>query len=793
MKTSIIVMLSFLCFSINSQEKFTISGYVSDGSNGENLIGASIYNIESMDGTSTNLYGFYSLTLAPDTYKIAFSYVGYNKKVMKVVLNKDIDLTISLENNIELKTVEIVAERLEKGFESSQMSVTEIPMQQVEKLPTFMGERDLVKIAQMLPGVQNTEGSSGMYVRGGGPDQNLILLDGVPVYNASHLFGFFSVFNSDAISHLELVKGGFPARYGGRISSVLDIRMKEGNKKEIHGSGSIGLIASKLTLEGPIKNENTSFMISGRRTYIDILAAPFIRASNDEDYSQSGGYYFYDFNAKINHTFSKKDRLYLSAYTGKDKGYFNLDENFENTDYIDNTRNDASLKWGNLTTALRWNHMFSNKLFSNITTTYSRYNFQIANETENYFKNKLSNTDSEEIFTIAYNSGIYDLGLKWDFDYIPSTNQYIKFGLGMVSHTFTPGVTSSKATSDAFDITEEFGFQTEAKPVNANEMTLFIEDDIKLSSSVKANIGFHLSSFFVEGSSYINPQGRFSIRKTLGKNFSIKASYSNMVQYIHLLTNGGIGLPTDLWVPVTDTIKPITGTQYAIGIAKSLSKSMELSVEAYYKDMNNIIEYKDGTSFILNATDWQDKVESGSSNAYGVEVFLQKKLGKTSGWLGYTLSWVNRKFENINFGESFPYKFDRRHDISLAVVHDFSDKFNMGLTWQYGSGNAVSLPVASYPSYQPLSNELAYNSPIEHYTSRNGFRMPAYHRMDISFNWIKQKKRGERTWNLSIYNLYNRQNPFVLYFRQRDFSDERHLEQVSLFPFIPSFSYNFKF
>lgn len=781
----------------SQKSTYTISGYLSDANTGEKLIGANIFDTKTLQGTSTNVYGFYSLTLPADTYQIMFSYVGYQNKAESIILDKNMNKNIGIFASIELKEVEINAEKSEQIHQKTQMGAVSIPIQQIEKLPTFLGERDLVKVVQMLPGVQNQEGSSGMYVRGGGPDQNLILLDGVPVYNVNHLLGFFSVFNSDAISHVELTKAGFPARYGGRLSSVLDIRMKEGNNQKITGSASIGLISSKLTLEGPIVKDKTSFIFSGRRTYLDILAKPIIKAISKEQTGSAinAGYYFYDLNAKINHTFNDKNRLFLSAYTGKDKAYIVDEAKYSDYKY----KEAAKLFWGNLTTALRWNYIVNPKLFANTTLTYSRYGFVTGFSDQNEYTNQ--GVTIKDFSSFEYNSGIYDVGGKIDFDYLPSPNHYVRFGINHIYHTFSPGISTLKYQDANEDTTVSAG----QEDIYSHESSVYIEDEMKLGALLKVNLGLHGSLFQVNGKSYFNFQPRVSLNYLLSEKTSLKASYSRMAQYIHLLTNATVGLPTDLWVPVTDSIKPMLGDQYSLGIAHTLNKTYEISLEGYYKDMQNIIEYKDGVSFLTDGTDWQKKVEMGKGWAYGAELFVQKKTGKLTGWVGYSLSWTNRQFTNINFGEVFPYKYDRRHDISIALLYDFSEKFNMGLTWEYGTGNAITLPVSTYPIASGINNTMNdpynyyYNPTVNYYQEKNSYRTPAYHRMDISFNFVKKLSWAERTWNISIFNLYNRLNPFYIAFEE-DYEDytgngtlTKKLFQYSLFPIIPSFSYNLKF
>ena len=780
-------------------QKATISGYISDNSTGEKLIGASVYDINRQVGTTTNLYGFFSLTVDTGEVRLTISYVGYGDITETIQLKEDVFKNISLEMGRELEEVVISATNSEKIHEQTQMSSIKIPMKQIEKLPAFMGERDILKTIQLLPGIQSgSEGTSGLYVRGGGPDQNLILLDGVPVYNASHLFGFFSVFNSSAINNVEIIKGGFPARFGGRVSSVLDIRMKEGNNKKISGEASIGLVSSKLTIEGPIIKDKTSFIVSGRRTYIDILAQPFIGAfAKNGGSNVKAGYYFYDLNAKINHKFSDKSRIFLSTYTGKDRAYTKLEDSYTDMGNQFDEKFESSLEWGNITTALRYNQIINKKLFANVTATYSRYQFDLGfNATSNITPQ--DSTAYSERFGFNYLSGIYDWGGKIDFDYMPGPNHYIRFGIGDIYHTFTPGVNTSVVQAGQTNIDTTFGSDN----IYAHEISGYIEDDIKIGARLKINPGIHYSMFLVRDTSYLNFEPRFSANYLLKDNLSIKASYSRMAQYLHLLTNGTIGLPTDLWVPVTDSVPPVVADQYALGLAYTLKDKYEISIEGYYKKMNNLIEYKDGASFFGSSENWDKKIELGTGYSYGVECFLQRKVGKTSGWVGYTLSWSNRQFDNLNFGRMYPYKFDRRHDVSIALVQETDRKIgkkewkvDFGLTWVYGTGNSISLPISTYRAYDAMSyNEYekgVYNV-IENYVDRNNFREPAYHRMDFSTTFTSTKGKFEKSWNISVYNLYNRMNPYYLFFDTNNNGDQV-LKQLSLFPIIPSFSYSIKF
>ncbi len=819
------LFLFLLSFSAFSQNRYTVSGFFSDAKSGERIIGANIYEKNSRLGASANEYGFYSLTLPEGNCVFSVSFIGYASQDIIFELKSDTTMNMALSAEaVEFQEVVVTAER--SKVDDSQMSVTDVPIQKLTKIPVIMGEPDVLKVIQLMPGVQSgTEGTSGIYVRGGAADQNLFLLDGVPVYNASHLFGFFSVFNPGAIKSVKLYKGGFPARYGGRLSSVVDIRMKEGNDKEFKGEVSVGLIASRINLEGPVNDGKTSFLISARRTYIDVLVQPAIYFYNKmNDYDQvTGGYFFQDFNAKINHKFSDKSRLYLSAYTGKDKIYMKSKYEYYNESYYYdeegnihqdasanyNDRSEMNMNWGNRIAALRWNYLFSNKLFSNTTLTYSKYNFNTHMFYEEYEGKKLQTSDMFD-----YYSTIRDLTAKVDFDYAPHPSHSIKFGAGFTAHFFEPGVQTMKVTvSNNTD--ENLETKTPDNDVVANEEYLYVEDDMCVGERLRINLGLHFSGLHVQNTYYPSLQPRASMRFKLMDSWSLKASYANMKQYVHLLSTSTIDLPTDLWVPVTAQLLPPNSNQYAVGTSVRLPYGLDLTLEGFYKTMDNLIAYKDGASFSGTAsTNWDDMVEMGEGWAYGAEFMLEKTLGKTTGWLGYTWSKSERQFDEINFGQVFPARYDRRHDISAVLTHKFNDRFDVGVTWVYNTGNAVTLSAYNYPALpSSISEGYYYDSDnIKDYGGRNSYRMPAYHRMDVGFNFHKQKKHGVRTWNLSFYNAYSRQNPFMLMW-EKDYNHpvsvpvydsygellyynteyKTVLKQRSLFPIIPSLSYTFKF
>jgi len=788
-----LILFSFL--TLQAQETFTISGYIEDASSGETLISANVFEGNSKLGTVSNLYGFYSITLPKDSVLLSISYIGFEQKFIPLFLEKDVTLNINLSPAVSLQTVEITAANSTSIEEESQMSVVTVPIEQIKRMPALLGEVDVLKTLQLLPGVQSGgEGQSGLYVRGGSPDQNLILLDGVPVYNANHLFGFFSVFNADAIKDVKLTKGGFPARYGGRLSSVLEITMKEGNKQEFHGSGSIGLISSKLALEGPIIKDKASFMVSARRTYIDLLARPLIKLG----FSQNGGegvagYYFYDVNAKVNYEISDRDKLYVSAYTGDDRFFLRFSEMFD-----DNREEvESRLGWGNFTSAVRWNHLWTNKLFSNLTATYSKYNFStlVAND----LRIKNDEEDFRESFSAEYESGIRDYALRLDFDYIPTPNHFIRFGGLAIAHEFNPGLFDLKFSSEAdgFQLPGIDAMLGQPK-VRAIEYNAFIEDDIKLTPGLKVNVGIHFSGFSLDNASYTSLQPRISARQLLPGKIALKASFASMRQYAQYPTNENIGLPWDQWLPTTKRVLPQDSWQVALGFAKTIEGGYEVSMEGYYKEMKNLVSYKEGASF-FNLNPWEDLVTQGIGRSYGAEFFAQKKTGRLTGWIGYTLSWSERQFDDKNFGEWYPFKYDRRHDLSVVGVYEISDRINIAATWVYGTGNAVTFANSRVNLLTEVFSGYDFSN-VEIYEERNNYRLAPYHRLDIGIDFIKQKKRFKRTWSIGAYNAYSRKNPFFLnletdFFQDENgnFQDKTVLKQYSLFPIIPSVSYKFEF
>lgn len=822
---SIVFFLFFLSTAFAQEQvqakKFTVSGFIKEEATGESSIGASVYLKKDGDekrlGTTTNQYGFYSITLDPGTYQLTVSYIGFENNERKIILDKDIRMNIQLkEMGIVGKEVEILGKRPDENIKNTDMGVMTLDIEQVKQLPAFMGETDILKTIQLLPGVQSAgDGNSGFYVRGGGPDQNLILLDEAVVYNTGHLFGFFSIFNGDAIKNVELIKGNMPAQYGGRLSSVLDISMKDGNSQKFHGEGGIGLIASRLTIEGPIIKDTCSYIISARRTYGDILARPFIK-----DGFKGSSYYFYDLNAKINYRISDKHRLFLSGYFGRDVFTYSNSRDFGSSFKVD-------IPWGNATTTLRWNYLINKKLFMNTSAIFSDYKFEFG-ATQSQFEFRLY-------------SGIRDWNTKVDFSYFPNVKHKVKFGTNYIYHTFTPSHASAKSGDVEFNVGGII-------KLYAHDAALYISDDYEINNWLRINAGLRYSYFmqvgpfkrFVKNSvgqqiidttvygkgdkiaEYHGPEPRASARIELNKKSSIKLGFAQNYQYIHLASISSVSLPTDVWMPSTSIIKPQHSTQYALGYFRNFKdNAFETSVEVYYKDMRNLVDYKEGALPDDNVNDNVDNAFTfGHGWSYGAEFFVKKRTGRFNGWVGYTMCWTWRQFDSINLGEEFLAKYDRRHDVSVALTYELNNQWTFGSVFIFATGNNATLPVSWY---------FIEGQMVPEYGKRNDYRMKPYHRLDLSatFTPDKIKKRARKkqrwenkmqkkgidtqgmeqptnwlsnvqgSWNFSIYNAYNHHNPFFIYFQNEGNVFEGTLNvkamQVSLFPLLPSITWNFKF
>ena len=779
----VLFLIGLFSIQASAQKRYTISGYINDAATGETMIGATLNVKGNTRGISSNQYGFYSLTLTEGKYSLTCSYIGYKTETINIDLIKDTLLNIKLQSGVQLSEEVIVTSRKrDNNVKTAQMGKVTLPIEQIRSIPAFLGEVDLLKVVQLLPGVRNAgEASAGFYVRGGGPDQNLILLDDAVVYNSGHLFGFFSVFNSDAIKNVSLIKGGMPAQYGGRLSSVLDISMKEGNNQKLQVDGGLGLIASRLSIQGPIVKNKASFIVSARRTYIDAITKPFIKESNQ---FSGSGYYFYDLNAKINYKIDERDHLYLSGYFGRDV-----------FDFVNGTQSlNVNIPWGNSTGTLRWNHVFNNKLFVNTTAVYNDYNFTFK-ASQNNFELKLA-------------SGIKDISLKQDYDYYPYSNHKLKFGFLYTYHRFTPSVVSGRQDSVVFN-------PQNAQLKYAHEAAVYLQDNWEINQKLNINLGLRFSGFQQIGPSNIYTEdlngnridsivyGRGKALKTYGgfepratmryainEQTSIKASVTRNLQYIHLVSNAGTTLPTDIWVPSTYKVKPQISWLYALGVFKNFNNNMfETSAEVYYKNMQNQIEYEEG--YTPNTIeDIENSFTFGRGWSYGTELFFNKVKGRLTGWVGYTFSWTWRKFPALNFGNKYPAKFDRRNDLSLVAIYELNKKWKLSATFVYGSGNAATLPQRFYIIGGVLTQE---------YSRINEYRLPSYHRLDLSATLSPKKnatRKVKREWVFSIYNAYSRKNPYFIYFDQSGSPVNGDIKvqakQVSIFPIIPAITYNIK-
>ena len=755
-------------------KRFTISGNIKDKKTGEELIGATIYIKEIKTGTTTNVYGFYSVSLNPGKYSITYTYIGYAAVERYIELKENLVLDIELQTREQqLKEVIITGERPDENIRKSEMSVVRMDIKTINRIPALMGEVDIIKAIQMLPGVQSTaEGSSGFSVRGGGPDQNLILLDEAIVYNASHLLGFFSVFNNDAIKDVILYKGDIPASSGGRLSSLLDIRMKDGNQKTMSGAGGIGTISSRLTLEGPIKNDHTSFLVAGRRTYVDVFLP---LAKNKE--IRDNILYFYDFNAKINHRIDDRNRIFLSGYFGRDV--------FSN-DF-------ARMSLGNQTGTLRWNHLFSQKLFSNFTLIHSMYDYRLG-------------TPEGNANSFTWTSKMQNQSGKADFTWYADPNNTIRFGAAMIVHTFDPGHakgTGSESLFTEFSLPENY----------ALEYGVYLSNEQRISEKLLVKYGVRFSAFqnigpgtvynYDEGYNVLDSvvYGKRKIFKTfnaleprLGLNYilsnktSVKASYSRTVQYIHLAQNSTAGTPLDLWFPSSPNVKPQKADQFAIGYFRNLNdNALETSAEVYYKSMHDVIDFKDNAELLLNPQ-LEGELRTGKGWSYGLELMVRKNTGKLNGWVSYTLSATRRKIAGINDGRSYRAPYEKPHNISIVLNYEFSERSILSANWVYATGAPVTFPTG---------RAVIGNVIVPIYSDRNAYRLPDYHRLDLSYTLKGKNKKNRKwqgEWNFSVYNAYGRKNAWAINFvEDQDNPNQTYAEKTYLFSIIPAITYNFKF
>lgn len=778
-----------------TKKKYTISGFLRDEETQELLIAASVYDHSTGKGTETNEYGFYSLTLSEGPVDIQYSYLGYVNSHKRFKLAENKEFNVNLKASLTLNPVVVIATDSTVEKRPTGMSYNAIQIKDVESLPKLAGESDLIRTIHMLPGIQTgADGIGGIHVRGGNVGQNLILIDDVPVYNVSHAAGVFSVFNTEAIKSVKLVKGGFPARYGGRVSSVLDIRTKEGNMNEYKANFNVGLLTAGATLEGPLQKGSSSFFISGRTSFLNLYLKPttrFIKESRGQ--IGSTGYSFYDFNAKLNFSFTEKVKIYISVYSGSDD-YSNDSRssiNLEQYNPLTNTSTffrldqsiEESLNWGNDVAAFRLNYLFNNKLFLNATATYSSLKLgleylradSLVNTTEDL-------TERREIEYGAYVSSIEDVGFKFDFNLIPSTVHYIRFGVGGTNHIFNPGALSFSQTLRSTDpIFNE--------PIKSTEFYGYVEDEIKWEKwMINAGLRGTVHTVGLKNYKYLEP--RLSIYYEMDEGIGLKASYSKMTQYLHLLSKSSIGLPTDLWVPSTANIDPQVSWQTVGGIDFNIGQFTSFSLEGYYKKMKNMWTYSEGANTLTN---WEDNVRKGQGISYGIEFMWNQKIGKnTKAWLSYTWSKTNRIFSEINLGRTYPYRYDRTHDLKLVLMHRFKSWLEFSGNWQINTGLAYSLPLQTY-----VIDDIPGGPPgtidAEFIEEKNSSRLPLYHRLDLSLNFLIKGKKWQHTINLGAYNVYNRNNPLYYRLARDNFLQPSGFVQVSLIPFLPSLRYTVKF
>lgn len=764
----------------------TISGYIKDADNGESLIGSFVFLSENGASTVTNEYGFYSITVEAGTYTLNGTYLGYKDNVQTIILDKSktIDIELVADANT-LDEVVVTAEEVDRNVKQLQMSVNKLDIKTLTKLPTLLGETEILRGIQLLPGVTSVgEGAAGFNVRGGSIDQNLVLLDEAPVYNSSHLFGFFSVFNPDAVKDVKLYKGGIPARYGGRLSSILDVRMKEGNNKKFEMNGGVGTIFSRLSLEAPIVKDKSSFVIAGRRSYIDVLSRPFL----DDDVG-APVLNFYDLTAKTNYKFSDKDQVFLSGYFGRDN--FSFGES-------------AGFNWGNQTGTVRWNHLFSDKLFANLTSYYSNYDYQI----------NFGNTDED---SFDWNAKIKNYSIKPEFSWYINPKNVLRFGGQSIYYIFEP----ANAISVSNDVTTDISTSEQY----SLESNIFVENEITVRDKFQINYGLRLSHFAYLGArnvyefgeaplgfqkpligieqaesgeiieDYINLEPRFSLKYDVSESSSLKASYNRTAQYIHLLSNTTASTPVDIWTPATNNIKPSMADQVALGYFQNFSDNKyELSAEVYYKKMNDLIDYIDGADLILNEF-VEAQILEGDGRAYGTELMLKKPEGKFSGWISYTLARSERQVNGINNNEWYPSRFDQTHNLSTTAFYEINDRLTLGANFVYNTGTPTTFANSGY--YQQ-----GFYIPNNDNDQRNNVRIPDYHRLDLSLTL--DPKKGDRKWKgqwvFGIYNVYSRRNPFSIYFQQdgerASIGQPTNTQATRLSVignFIPSVSYNFTF
>jgi CarboxypepD_reg-like domain/TonB-dependent Receptor Plug Domain len=761
MKKWIVIATVFFVLSAKAQ-KITISGYIKDQATKEVLIGASVVNANTKTGTATNQYGFFSLTIPPsDTLELIISFQGYKIQAKKIIAKENLRLNILLESSTGiLGEVVVTAGKNNRNVEKPQMGVIDVPLKAIRNLPVLVGERDLMKIIQLLPGVQGgQEGTTGFYVRGGNLDQNLVQLDEATVYNPNHLFGLFSTFNINAINNVKLIKGGFPAEFGGRLSSILDITMKEGNKTTYQVEGGLGLLSSNLTIQGPIQKSKSSFIVSARSSHINAALKAFSAANGTT-------YKFYDINVKMNFELGNKDHLFLSYFKGNDNAaYTNVGGLNYTTDF------------GNSTGTLRWNHLFGAKTFSNTSVIYNDYNLALSTSQNNYY-------------SLLY-TGVKDITAKTDFTITANSKHKIKTGFTFTRHRLSPASFSSRIPRRGNQITIN---KDSINKRYSNEMAFYVADEWDASEKFSVNYGIRVPVFSASGKTYSFIEPRITTKLSIGPNASIKASYTKMNQFLHLIPNATAGLPTDIWVPSGNKTKPQSSTQYALGYFQNFKdNAIETSVEAYYKKMNNQVLFGEGKQLKINVN-LDSLMVYGKGESYGVEFFFKKNTGKLTGRVSYTISKTDQQFTDLNFGKAFPFKYDRRHSLSVTASYPLTKTWTISGVFVYSSGVAFTIPTGRIST---LNSGSIFEGNYYVYEGRNNYRLAAYHRLDLSVSNKKTvklfRKPYEREWSFGVYNAYSRQNPYFIYFEIDPLTSKPTAKQVSLLPIVPGISFNFKF
>ena len=792
----------------------TLCGYVQEATSGERLPGATALDVTRGLGAATNEDGFFAYTYTGDTLRLRVSYVGYLPlDTVFVGAPPEEEVTLSLATGAALDAVTVRAtEAAERIDERVQMSQIDVTAAQIKRAPSLLGETDVLKTLQLLPGVSGgTEGTAGLYVRGGSPDQNLILLDGVPIYNVSHVLGLFSVFNADAVKGVTLTKGGFPARYGGRLSSVVEVKLRDGHAERWHTEGAVGVLSSRLTVDGPV-DERTRVLVSGRRTYLDLVTGPLLRilSRRDEGRDTRVRQNFYDLNAKVRRQLSDRDALYLSAYTGGD--VFGTRVRTELDGGGDYEAFDGGTRWGNVVAAVRWNRELNRRppsgapnpirSYGNLTATYSRYRIRFLNSFERERGGEFERSE------LDYFSGIEDVGLRYDLSFAPGPAHRWRLGGGLTHHTYSPGASTLQLEmAGVRPVDTLFG----RPDTEGWEGYAYAEDEWRLSPRLSLNAGLHASAFRSGGATYGSLQPRLSGRYRAGGGLAVKASFATMAQYINLLTSEALSLPTDLWIPTTAAIRPQRAWQAAVGVA-GVWRGVELSAEGFYKEMDGVTSYLPGASFagFRPEETFDELVTQGTGRVYGVELLAQRRVGRTTGWLGYTLSWNTRVFAEVNAGRRFPFRYDRRHDVSLLVSHELSARVTLSGSWIYATGNAYTLPrYRVNTDFRYVTDLLRPGAvgegfrgvALDQTVGKNDYRLSATHRLDLSVELTKPKRffrrRGERSWVWGVYNAYFHRNPVYVRPATRVDPDtgeegEEYVE-YSLLPLIPSVGYRFKF